>query len=116
MEFEQGGISIVSNQLSSLVSQMVLDGINGSNAKDSKRTVGSSPVTFLNSLCFLEMPITDAYLRVKTSAEECEGAWRNETLRAELFPLHAVIPSIQLEAVGIQAVGCDCKLSIRRVL
>lgn len=84
MEFEQGGISIVSNQLSSLVSQMVLDGINGSNAKDSKRTVGSSPVTFLNSLCFLEMPITVAYLRVKTSAEECEGGILMRTVRGGL--------------------------------
>lgn len=46
-EFEQGGISIVSNQLSSLVFQMFLDDINGSNVKDSKRIAGSSPITFL---------------------------------------------------------------------
>jgi len=29
-------------------------------------------------------------------------------LRTELFPLHAVISLVQLEAVGIQSVGCDC--------
>lgn len=69
------------------------------------------------------MLVTDASLRVKTRAGESEGGILMRTVRggweqgnAEDGIVACSFCFSSAGTVGIQAVGCDCQLSIRHVL
>lgn len=71
------------------------------------------------------MLVTDACLRVKTWAGESEGGipmrtvrggWEQGNAEDGIVPVPCSSCLSSAGTVGIQAVGCDCQLSIKHVL
>lgn len=71
------------------------------------------------------MLVTDACLSVKTQAGESEGGilmrtvrggWEQGNAEDGIVPVACSSCLSSAVTVGIQAVGCDCQLSIRHVL